>query len=275
MTTKPTGACRRQDGMPCRTRSIWPVLCRLRKLRRRRVSFASLSPPSAPLSLHSPSLPPPFPSIPIATPSLPPRPPQTPRPSFRHASSASRPFIKRSKIIILRTKISSLPPHERPERPRRRSGITFSGETSTIPILGIILRAKIRLGRARRFFSPHHWRAENYLTHLILTPPANACAALGGGECSRGASTSSLGKPCPWKPLPPSRPFTAGVKSRASRREDGVRDTQTASGTVPGVLPDCHLAQNPTSSGDRGLIRLRQGQRPRRGRARRTCWGSP
>ena len=191
------------------------------------------------------------------------------------ASCASRPFIKRSKIIILRTKISSLPPHERPQRPRRRSGITFSGETSTVPILGIILRAKIRLGRARRFFPPHHRHAKDYLTHLILTPPANACAALGGGECSRGASTSSLGKPCPWKPLPPSRPFTAGVKSRASRREDGVRDTQTASGAVPGVLPDCHLAQNPTSSGDRGLIRLRQGQRPRRGRARRTCWGSP
>ena len=221
------------------------------------------------------------PSLPHSLPSQ--SPPHLFRPARRRfralpsatASSASRPFIKRSKIIILRTKISSLPPHERPQRPRRRSGITFSGETSTVPILGIILRAKIRLGRARRFFPSHHWRAENYLTHLILTPPANACAALGGGECSRGASASNPGTPRPRKPLPPSRPFTAGVKPRASRREDGVRDTQTASGAVPGVLPDCHLAQNPTSSGDRGLIRLRRGRRPRRGRARRTCWGSP
>ncbi len=241
-----------------------------------RVPFSAFRAPS----LHSPSCPAP-PSFPHSLPSQ--SSPHLFRPARRRfralppatASSASCPFIKRSKIIILRTKISSLPPHERPERPRRRSGITFSDETSTVPILGIILRAKIRLGRARRFFPSHHWRAEDYLTHQILTPPANAYAALGGGECSRGASASDPGKPRPWKPLPPSRPFTAGVKSRASRREDGVRDTQTASGAVPGVLPDCHLAQNPTSSGDRGLIRLRQGQRPRRGRARRTCWGSP
>ena len=221
------------------------------------------------------------PSLPHSLPSQ--SPPHLFRPARRRfrafasatASSASCPFIKRSKIIILRTKISSLPPHERPQRPRRQSGITFSGEISTIPILDIILRAKIRLGRARRFFPSHHWRAEDYLTHLILTPPANARAELGEGESFRGASASDPGTPRPWKPLPPSRPFTADMKPRASRREGGVRGAQTASGAVPGVLPDCHLAQNPTSSGDRGLIRLRQGQRPRRGRARRTCWGSP
>ena len=227
--------------------------------------FAVLSHPSLPHSLPSQS--PPhlfrpvrrrFRALPSAT-----------------ASSASRPFIKRSKIIILRTKISSLPPHERPQRPRRRSGITFSGETSTVPILGIILRAKIRLGRARRFFPSHHWRAEDYLTHQILTTSANAPRRAGRGREFSGASASDPGAPCPWKPLPPSRPFTADMKPRASRREGGVRGAQTASGAVPGVSPDCHLAQNPTSSGDRGLIRLRQGQRPRRGRARRTCWGSP
>ena len=187
--------------MPCRTRSIWPVLRRPRKLRRRRVSFAPLSPPSAPL-----------PSIRRLVPPLPPSPiPFHPnrhpaRRRFRAqpsatASSASRPFIKRSKIIILRTKISSLLPHERPQRPRRRSGITFSGETSTVPILGIILRAKIRLGRARRFFPSHHWRAENYLTHLILTPPANACAALGGESVLGGRQrqvwgSRARGSPC-------------------------------------------------------------------------------
>lgn len=132
-------------------------------------------------SIRRPSLPHSFPSQ---------SPPHLFRPARRRfralppatASSASCPFIKRSKIIILRTKISSLPPHERPQRPRRRSGITFSGETSTVPILGIILRAKIRLGRARRFFPPHHWRAEDYLTHLILTLPANAPRRAGRGE---------------------------------------------------------------------------------------------
>ena len=169
-TTKPTGACRRQDGIPCRTRSIWPVLRRPRNLRGRRVSFASLSPPSTPLpSIRR--LVPPLPPSPHSLPSQ--LPPHLFRPARRRfralpsatASSASRPFIKRSKIIILRTKISSLPPHERPERPRRRSGITFSGETSTVPILGIILRAKICLGRVRCFFPSHHRRAEDYLTH--------------------------------------------------------------------------------------------------------------
>ena len=267
--------------MPCRTRSIWPVLRRLRNLRGRRVSFAPLSPPSAPLSSIRrlvPSLPP-FPhSLPSHSP------PHLFRPARRRlralpsatASSASCPFIKRSQIIILRTKISSLPPPERPQRPRRRSGITFSGETSTVPIL-FILRAKIHLGRVRRFFPPPHRRAEDYLTHKILTTSANAPRRAGRGRefSGGGASTSDQVKPRRWKPLPPSRPFTAGMKPRASRREDGVRDTQTASGAVPGVSPDCHLAQNPTSSGDRGLIRPRQGHRPRRGRARRTCWGSP
>ena len=264
--------------MPCRTRSIWPVLRRLRNLRGRRVSFASLSPPSAPLSpfaaLSRPSLPHSLPSQ---------SPPHLFRPARRRfralpsatASSASCPFIKRSKIMILRTKISSLPPHERPERPRRRSGITVSDETSTVPILGIILRAKIRLGRARRFFPSHHWRAEDYLTHLILTPPANAPRRAGRGREFSGASASDPGKPCPWKPLPPSRPFTADMKPRASRREGGVRDTQTASGAVPGVSPGRRQAQDSPPSGGPGLIRLRRGQRPRRGRARRTCWGSP
>ena len=204
-TTKPTGACLRQDGMPGRSGSIWPVLRRPRKLRGRRVSFASLSPPSAPLpSIRPlvPPLPPPLPSIPIATPSLPPRRRFRALPSAT-ASSASHPFIKRSKIIILRTKISSLPPSERPQRPRRRSSITFSGETSTVPILGIILRAKFRLGRARCFFPPHHRRAEDYLTHLILMTFANASRRAGKGrEFSGGASASDPVKPRPWKPLP-------------------------------------------------------------------------
>ena len=142
--------------------------------------FAVLSPP------------PPFPFIPIATPSLPPRRRRLRALPSATASSASCPFIKSSKIIILRTKISSLPPHERPERPRRRSGITFSGETSTVPILGIILRAKIHLGRVRRFFPPHHRRAKDYLTHRILTPPANAPRRAGRGrEFSGGVSVRS------------------------------------------------------------------------------------
>ena len=159
--------------MPCRTRSIWLVLRRLRNLR----GGVFHSRPFL-------RLPRPFPPFAVPPSPIPFHPNRHPissalRRRFRAllsatASSASRPFIKRSKIIILRTKISSLPPHERRERPRRRSGITFSGETSTVPILGIILRAKIRLGRVRRFFPPLHWRTKDYLTHRILTPPANA-----------------------------------------------------------------------------------------------------
>ena len=197
------------------------------------------------------------PSLPHSLPSQ--SPPHLFRPARRRlralpsatASSASRPFIKRSKIIILRTKISSLPPHERPERPRRRSGITFSGETSTVPILGIILRAKIRLGRARRFFPPHHRRAENYLTHLILTPPANAPRRAGRGrEFSGGVSVQSgdaapVEAPAAIQALHGGREITRiAARGRCARHPNGIRrGARRLAGLSPG--PKSYIIRRP------------------------------
>ena len=203
--------------------------------------FAALSRPSLPHSLPSQS------------------PPHLFRPARRRfralpsatASSASCPFIKRSKIIILRTKISSLLPHERPQRPRRRSSITFSGETSTVPILGIILRAKIRLGRARRFFPSHHWRAEDYLTHQILTPPANAPRRAGRGRVFSGGVNVKSGEavpveaPAAIQALHGGREITRiAARGRRAGRPNGIRrGARRLAGLSPG--PKSYIIRRP------------------------------